>query len=54
MCITLYVVLNAIRSVIRGVTGNSILGSNWNAQIVMPSSNLSQLTLFPGRYIYVL
>ena len=47
MCITLYVVLDAIRSVIRGVTGNSILGSNWNAQIVMPSSNVSQLTLFP-------
>lgn len=50
MCITLYVVLDAIRSVIRGVTGNSILGSNWNAQIVMPSSNVSQLTLFPSGY----
>lgn len=47
MCITLYVALDAIRSVIRSVTGNSILGSNWNAQIVMPSSNIFQLTLFP-------
>lgn len=50
MCITLYVALDAIRSVIRSVTGNSILGSNWNAQIVMPSSNISQLTLFPSGY----
>ena len=47
MRITLYVVLDTIRSVIRSVTGNSILGSNRNAQIVIPSSNVPQLTLFP-------
>ena len=50
MRITLYVVLDTIRSVIRSVTGNSILGSNRNAQIVMPSSNVPQLTLFPSGY----
>ena len=51
MRITLYVVLDTIRSVIRSVTGNSILGSNRNAQIVMPSSNVPQLTLFPSGYL---